>query len=64
MGLKLKIKRLEKGIKQKDLAAELGISKQYLSHLETGKATNPNRDLMISIARILGATVQELFFEE
>ncbi|EDS76413.1 HTH-type transcriptional regulator SinR [Clostridium botulinum C str. Eklund] len=64
MGLKLKIKRIEKGIKQKDLAKEIGISRYYLSALENGRANNPSIPVMKKISEILEVTVQELFFNE
>ena len=62
MGLKLKIKRIEKGIQQKELAKSLGISQQYLSKLESEQPTNPSNELMSNIAQQLETSVQELFF--
>lgn len=62
MGLKLKIKRIEKGIKQKELAKSLGISQQYLSKLESETSTNPSNELMLNIANQLETSVQEIFF--
>ncbi len=62
MGLKLKIKRIEKGIKQKDLAKLVGVSYQYLSKLESDVATNPSNELMVRIAEILECQVQDIFF--
>lgn len=64
MGLKIKLRRIELGIKQKDLADKLGISKQYLNRLEAGRNKNPNRQLMIDIAETLKTDVQTLFFSE
>lgn len=64
MGLKLKLKRVEKGIKQKDLAKEVGISIQYLNALENGRATNPGIPVMKKISEILETPVTELFFED
>lgn len=64
MGIRLKLRRIELGKKQKDLAEELNISQQYLANLENGKSNNPNRELMIKIAKLLNSTVQELFFDE
>ena len=60
---KLKALRVGQGIKQKDFAAELGITAQYLNNIEKGKA-EPRRDLMIKIAKALDTTVAELFFSE
>lgn len=61
---KIKALRVGQGIKQKDFAAELGISREYLRLIENGQAKNPRRDLMIKIAKALGTTVQDLFFSE
>ena len=59
----LKSQRVGKGIKQKDLAEQLGISPQYLNSIENGR-TEPRRDLMIKISEILNISVQKLFFKE
>lgn len=61
---KLKLKRIELGIKQKNLAQQVGITPQYLMKLEQGKAKNPSVDLMKRLADSLNCTVQELFFSE
>lgn len=58
---KLKAKRVEKGIKQKEFAKELGITPQYLQLIETNKV-DPRRDLMIKISDALDVSPQELFF--
>lgn len=63
MGLNLKIARLKKGIKQKQLAERVGVSQQYITSLENGRNDNPTRKVMLKIAEELGCTVQELFFE-
>lgn len=64
MGLKLKLKRVEKGFKQGELAEKAGISRYYLSALERGKATNPSIPMMKKISKALETPVQELFFNE
>ena len=64
MGLKIKLRRIELGIKQKDLANIVGVSQQYLGKLENGKVINPGKDLMIKISKALDAGVLELFFSE
>lgn len=64
MGIKIKLRRIELGIKQKELATNLGISKQYLNGLEAGRNKNPNRQLMMDIAAALETDVQTLFFSE
>lgn len=47
-----------------EFAKKMGISRQYLTMLETGKAKNPSRELMIKISNALGVSVQELFFSD
>lgn len=59
---KLKLRRIELGLKQKDVANRAGITSQYLRNLETGKAKNPSIAIMKRLANILGCTEQELFF--
>lgn len=60
---KLKSKRVAKGIKQIDLAKQVGITPQQLCKIEKG-AVEPRRDLMLKISNILGENVQTLFFDE
>lgn len=64
MGLKLKIKRIEKGIKQNELARKIGVSIQYLNALENGRAQNPSIPVMKKISEILETPVEELFFKD
>ncbi len=64
MKYKIKALRVGQGIKAGEFAKTLGISREYLRLIENGKAKNPNRDLMIKIAKALDTTVQELFFSE
>lgn len=60
---KLKLKRLELGLKQKDVAKQAGITSQYLMNLENGKSKNPSIRVMREIAKVLNSQVQELFFD-
>lgn len=62
MGLNLKLRRISLGKKQKDIAKNVGITNQYLCKLESGKAKNPSREIMIKLAVELNSTVEELFF--
>lgn len=56
--------RKEKGIRQEDFAKELGVSRQTISSLETGRY-NPSISLAYKIARFFGMTIEEVFiFEE
>lgn len=58
---KLIAARTGKGIKQGELAKQLGITPQYLRLIEKGEV-EPRRDLMIKIAEALQEDVKELFF--
>ena len=63
MVTKIKVKRVELGIKQKDLAEAVGITPQYMMYIENGKAKNPNITIMKKLADKLNSSVQELFFD-
>lgn len=60
---KIKAIRVGLGIKQKDMAANLGITPQHLNNIEKCKV-EPRRDLMIKIAELLNSDVQTLFFSD
>lgn len=64
MKYKIKALRVGLGIKSGDFAKALGISREYLRLIENGQAKNPNKDLMIRIAKALDSDVQTLFFSE
>lgn len=56
--------RTERGIRQEDFAKLMGVSRQTISSLETGKY-NPSIMLAYKIARYFGMTIEEVFiFEE
>ena len=56
--------RKEKGIRQEELAKIMGVSRQTISSLETGKY-NPSIFLAYKIAKYFGMTIEEVFiFEE
>ena len=59
---KLKVRRVEMGLKQKELAKMVNISIPYMANLESGKAKNPSIEIMKRIAAALETTPQELFF--
>ena len=52
--------RKEKGIRQEDFARILGVSRQTISSLETGRY-NPSIFLAYKIARFFGMTIEEVF---
>lgn len=56
--------RKEKGIRQEDFARALGVSRQTISSLETGRY-NPSILLAHKIARYFSLTIEDIFiFEE
>ena len=56
--------RNEKGIRQEELAKQLGVSRQTISSLENGRY-NPSILLAYKIAQYFGMTIEEVFiFEE
>lgn len=56
--------RKERGIRQEDFAKALGVSRQTISSLETGRY-NPSITLAYNIAKFFGMTIEEVFiFEE
>ena len=56
--------RKQRGIRQEEFARSLGVSRQTISSLETGKY-NPSITLAYRIARYFGMTIEEVFlFEE
>lgn len=54
--------RLAKAITQKDLAKEVGITRQTLSLIEKGQY-NPTIKLAMRLAKVLGVTLDDLFWE-
>lgn len=56
--------RKEKGISQEELAKRLGVSRQTISSLETGRY-NPSIMLAYKVAQLFEKTIEEVFiFEE
>ena len=59
----MKKARSEKGFSQQALADELGVSRQTINAIEKGDY-NPTIKLCIGICRVLGLTLNDLFWEE
>lgn len=57
------IERIRRGIKQGELAKQVGITPQYLRLIEKGEV-EPRRDLMMKISKVLNVSVIDLFFNE
>ena len=56
--------RKDRGIRQDEFAKLMGVSRQTISSLETGRY-NPSIVLAYKIARFFGMTIEEVFvFEE
>ena len=61
--LSIKVARVQKDITQKDLAAAVGVSRQTINAIEQGEY-NPTIKLCRAICRVLGKTLDELFWED
>lgn len=59
----MKKARSEKGLSQQALADALGVSRQTINAIEKGDY-NPTIKLCIGICRVLGLTLNDLFWEE
>ncbi|MFR4583221.1 helix-turn-helix transcriptional regulator [Clostridium cadaveris] len=65
MGMNIKIARIKKGIKQRDLAKEIHVSPATLIKWEKGlELDNIRLSQMKKIAEILDSSIEELFFSE
>ena len=60
--LKLKSARAALDLSQQQLAEKVGVSRQTINAIEKGDY-NPTIKLCISICRVLGKTLDELFWE-
>ncbi len=57
----LRARREAAGLTQSQLAQRVGVRRETIVHLENGRY-NPSLKLAMDIARVLSATVEELFF--
>ncbi|MEL7539998.1 MAG: helix-turn-helix transcriptional regulator [Pseudomonadota bacterium] len=55
--------RTERGWSQASLADELGVSRQSVNAIETGKY-DPSLPLAFAIARLFGTSIEEIFDDE
>ena len=60
---KIKLIRKQQGMTIQKLANASHISAGYLCHLEQGSRKNPSLGVMEKIAKALGKSVTEIFFE-
>lgn len=63
MNKTLKIARVEKGITQKELASQVGVTSKYISLIERNDL-RPSPDIMRKISKCVDVSVQDLFFSE
>lgn len=61
--LRLKAARAERDMTQQALAEAAGVSRQTINAIEKGEY-NPTIRLCLTICRVLGKTLDELFWEE
>lgn len=61
--LKLKAARATLDLSQQELAEKVGVSRQTINAIEKGDY-NPTIQLCRSICRVLGKTLDELFWDE
>ena len=61
--LRLKAARAAKDLSQDELARRCGVSRQTLNAIEKGDY-NPTINLCIAICKVLGKTLDELFWPE
>ena len=59
----MKQARTEAGLSQQELADALGVSRQTINAIEKGDY-NPTIRLCVGICRVLGRTLNDLFWEE
>ena len=59
----MKQARAEAGLSQQELAEKLGVSRQTINATEKGDY-NPTIKLCVGICRVLGLTLNDLFWEE
>ena len=61
--MKMKIARMEKNLSQLQLAEQVGVTRQTIGMIKAGEF-NPSLRLCVSICRVLGCTLNDLFWEE
>jgi putative transcriptional regulator len=61
--MKMKLARVEKELSQQQLADLAGATRQTIGLIEKGKY-NPSISLCIKIAKALGKTLDQIFWEE
>ena len=60
MNNRLRVLRAERGWSQMDLAAQLGVSRQSVNAIETGRY-DPSLPLAFRIAEVFGLAIEQVF---
>lgn len=60
---RLRVIRAERSWSQADLAERLGVSRQTINAIETGKY-DPSLPLAFKIARLVGAKIEDIFQDD
>jgi len=60
---RMKIARVERDLSQEQLAERVGATRQTIGMIEAGKY-NPSLKLCLAICKVLGRTLDELFWED
>ncbi len=63
IGMKIKLERVKRNIKQNDMASRLNVTPQYLRLLEKGEV-DPRYNLLSKISKELDISVSYLISEE
>lgn len=61
--IKLKLARIERDLTQEQLAERVGVTRQTIGLIEAGKY-NPTIKLCIAICKVLGKSLNDIFWEE
>ena len=61
--LRMKSARVGCDLSQEDLAQRVGVTRQTIGMIEAGRF-NPSLALCVAICRVLGKTLNDLFWEE
>lgn len=61
--MKLKSARAALDLSQEELAEKVGVTRQTIGMIEAGKY-NPTLNLCVAICKVLGKTLDDLFWEE
>lgn len=64
VGDRIRLRREEKSMTAADLARMAGVTKGYLSQIETGQVPKPSGEVLYNLATVLGTTVADLLEKE